>query len=188
MGGGGGGAAAAGPGGGGRQAPRPRPPCASPGDKPHAGFPEAAYSENAEKLARAGLKVGARSSPPLPLPLPLPLLLLLLLPPPCQCHAMPCCAMLHSCCSLALPSSHPPPPPCPHTKQVVVIEQTETPDMLAIRNEQRKRQGLKRVGRGAGRAWRLSVCGEVLSNRQAQQQNVRGQGCLQHKHRIYPVV
>lgn len=53
------------------------------GDQPHAGFPEAAYSQMAERLARAG-------------------------------------------------------------HRVVVIEQTETPDMLAARNEERKRMGLKK--------------------------------------------
>lgn len=53
------------------------------GDQPHCGFPEAAYHQMAETLARAG-------------------------------------------------------------RRVVVIEQTETPDALAVRNEERKKKGLKK--------------------------------------------
>jgi len=53
------------------------------GDQPHCGFPEAAYAQMAERLARAG-------------------------------------------------------------HRVVVIEQTETPEMLAARNQERKKKGLKR--------------------------------------------
>ena len=53
------------------------------GEQPHCGFPEAAYAQMAERLARAG-------------------------------------------------------------HRVVVIEQTETPDMLAARNQERKKKGLKR--------------------------------------------
>lgn len=37
-------------------------------------------------------------------------------------------------------------------KKVVVIEQTETPDQLAVRNEERRRQGLKKVRAGLGGA------------------------------------
>jgi len=54
------------------------------GDQPHAGFPEAAYATNVERLVRAG-------------------------------------------------------------KKAVVIEQVETPEQLAIRNEQRKKEKLKRI-------------------------------------------
>ena len=54
------------------------------GDQPHCGFPERAYSNNAEKLARKGYKV-------------------------------------------------------------VVVEQTETPEQLKERNEERKRKGLKKA-------------------------------------------
>ena len=57
---------------------------AAQGEQPHAGFPEANYHTNAERLARAGLRV-------------------------------------------------------------VVIEQTETPVQLAVRNEERKKQGLPKV-------------------------------------------
>lgn len=32
--------------------------------------------------------------------------------------------------------------------KVVVVEQTETPDMLRARNEERAAKGLKKVGRG----------------------------------------
>ena len=53
------------------------------GDQPHVGFPEAAYAQMAERLARAG-------------------------------------------------------------HRVLVVEQVETPNMLAVRNEERKRQGLKK--------------------------------------------
>lgn len=35
--------------------------------------------------------------------------------------------------------------PLPPPPQVVVVEQTETPDMLKARNEERARQGLKKV-------------------------------------------
>lgn len=43
--------------------------------------------------------------------------------------------------------------------QVVVVEQTETPELLAARNEQRRAQGLKKVRRcyscsGPARRWR----------------------------------
>ena len=41
--------------------------------------------------------------------------------------------------------------------QVVVIEQTETPDMLKERNDERAKKGLKRVGGGLGR-WRECCC------------------------------
>ncbi len=54
------------------------------GEQPHAGFPEANYHTNAERLARAGLRV-------------------------------------------------------------VVVEQTETPAQLAVRNEERKKQRLPKV-------------------------------------------
>lgn len=102
-----------------------RPPCPAllQGDKPHAGFPEAAYHGMAEKLARAGLKV-------------------------------------------------------------VVVEQTETPDMLKTRNEERAAQGLRKVGgHGPGRwrrrLWRLcqpAVC--VPGRRDCRQASCMSGGCL----------
>lgn len=134
---------------------RPLPPPRLQGEKPHAGFPEASYHEMAERLARAGHKVrllgggsvlvahsftvaqaacagsagGAHAGCRTPVPL-LPL-------PPCRCRVRP------------RPLRWAPTP-----LQVVVVEQTETPDMLKTRNEERTRQGLKKVracgGGGSG--------------------------------------
>ena len=65
----------------------------------------------------------ACSAPPVTFPFPWPSPIL----PPWLPHVR-CCAS----------SARPP--------QVVVVEQTETPDMLKERNEERAKKGLKRVG------------------------------------------
>lgn len=45
---------------------------------------------------------------------------------------------------------------CSACLQVVVIEQTETPEMLAARNEERRRQGLQKARRGR-RLWAVAA-------------------------------